>query len=186
LIDWLKANPDKATLGTGGLGSTSQVLGIFFQKRTNTRFQFIPYRNGIAVALQDMLAGHIDFLFSVAANAVPLLRAGTIKGYAVTSRERLGVVPEIPTVDEAGLPGFYMSNWHGIWASKGISPATRDALNVAVVETLADPSVRRQLVALGQEIAPPERQTPDGLSSLQKEEIGKWWPIIREAGVKPE
>jgi tripartite-type tricarboxylate transporter receptor subunit TctC len=186
LIEWLKANPDKATLGTGGLGSTSQVLGIFFQKRTGTRFQFIPYRTGVGVAIQDMLAGHIDILFSVAANAVPLLRAGTIKGYAVTAKERLAVVPEIPTVDEAGLPGFYMSNWHGVWASKGISPAIRDTLNAAVVETLADPAVRKQLADLGQEIAPRERQTPEGLASLQKDEIGKWWPIIREAGVKAE
>jgi tripartite-type tricarboxylate transporter receptor subunit TctC len=96
------------------------------------------------------------------------------------------VVPEIPTVDEAGLPGFYMSNWHGIWAPKGISPAIRDALNAAVVDTLADPPVRRQLVDLGQEIAPRERQTPEGLATLQKDEIEKWWPIIREAGLKAE
>jgi tripartite-type tricarboxylate transporter receptor subunit TctC len=185
-VEWLKANPDKTTLGTGGLGSTSQVIGLFFQKRTGTRFQFVPYRNGIAVALQDMLAGHIDFLFSVAANAVPLLRTGDIKGYAVTSSERLGVVPEIPTVDEAGLPGFYMSNWHGIWAPKGVSPDIRNALNAAVIETLADPSVRRHLVDLGQEIAPRDRQTPEGLAALQKDEIEKWWPIIREAGLKLE
>ncbi len=186
LIEWLKANPQSATLGTGGLGSTSQVLGLFFQKRTGTRFQLIPYRNGIAVALQDMLAGHIDFLFSVAANAVPLLRSGMIKGYAVTARERLGVVPDIPTVDEAGLPGFYMSNWHGLWAPKGIAPAIRDRLNAALVESLADPAVRRRLVDLGQEVAPRAQQTPDGLASLQKDEIGKWWPIIRDAGLKTE
>jgi tripartite-type tricarboxylate transporter receptor subunit TctC len=151
LIDRLKVNPDKAALGTGGLGSTSQVIGLFFQKRTGTRFQFIPYRAGIAVALQDMLAGHIDFLFSVAANAVPLLRAGDIKGYAVTSNRRLGAVPEIPTVDEAGLPGFYMSNLHGLWAPKGISPDIRNALNAGVIATLADPSVRGHLVDLGQQ-----------------------------------
>lgn len=186
LIAWLKADPGKATLGTGGLGSSSQVLGLFFQKRTGTRFQFIPYRNGIAVALQDMLAGHIDFLFSVAANAVPLLRSGTIRGYAVTAKERLSVVPDIPTVDEAGLPGFYMSNWHGIWAPKGIAPAVRDTLNAAVVATLEDPPTRRQLADLGQEIAPRDRQTPGGLASLQKDEIAKWWPIIAEASQKAQ
>lgn len=186
LIGWMKANPGKATLGTGGLGSSSQVLGLFFQKRTGTRFQFIPYRNGIAVALQDMLAGHVDFLFSVAANAVPLLRSGAIKGFAVTAKERLGVVPTIPTVDEAGLPGFYMENWHGIWAPKGISAPVRDTLNAAVVATLEDPTTRRQLADLGQEIAPRDRQTPDGLASLQKDEIAKWWPIIAEASQKAQ
>jgi tripartite-type tricarboxylate transporter receptor subunit TctC len=124
--------------------------------------------------LPHIFLRHIDFIFSVAANAVPLLRAGEIKGYAVTSNERLGEVPEIPTLDEAGLPGFYMSNWHGIWAPKGISPAIRNALNAAVIETLADPSVRRHLVDLGQEIAPLERQTPEGLAALQKDEIEKW------------
>src|SRR5262249_10454705 len=126
------------------------------------------------------------FLFSVAANAVPLLRAGDIKGYAVTSSERLGAVPEIPTVDEAGVPGFYMSNWHGLWAPKGVSLDIRNALNAGVIETLADPSVRRHLVDLGQQIAPRERQTPGGLAALQRDEIEKWWPIIREAGLKAE
>jgi tripartite-type tricarboxylate transporter receptor subunit TctC len=186
LIAWLKANPDKATQGTGGTGTVAHVLGVFFQKRTNTRFQFIPYRSGVGMAMQDIVAGQIDLLFSVAASAVPLLRAGTIKGYAVTSQNRLGVAPEIPTVDEAGLPGFYMSNWHGIWAPKGTPPAIINRLNLAVVDALADPAVRRRLVDLGQEIAPRDRQTPEGLALLQNSEIDKWWPIIKEAGIKVE
>jgi tripartite-type tricarboxylate transporter receptor subunit TctC len=184
-INWLKSNPDKATQGSGGPGSVSHVLGAFFQRKTHTNFQFIPYRSGVGVAMEDMVAGHIDFLFSVAANAVPLLRSGAIKGYAVTAKDRLGVLPEIPTVDEAGLPGFYMSNWHGIWAPKGIAPAVRNALNAALVETLADTAARKRLVDLGQEIAPRERQTPDGLAALHASEIEKWWPVIREAGIKP-
>src|SRR5262249_39764945 len=133
-----------------------------------------------------MIAGHIDFLFSVAANAVPLLRAGTIKGYAVTAKERLAVVPEVPTVDEADLPDFYMSNWHGIWAPKDIAPGVRDILASAVAESLADPTVRKRLTDLGQEIAPRDRQTPAGLAALHQSEIAKWWPIIREAGIKLE
>jgi tripartite-type tricarboxylate transporter receptor subunit TctC len=186
LIDWLKANPEKRTQGTGGPGSVSHVLGAFFQKRTNTRFQFIPYRTGVGVAIQDMIAGHIDLLFSVAANAVPLLRAGTIRGYAVTAKERLGVIPDVPTVDEAGLPGFYMSNWHGIWAPKGISPTVNNVLNAAIADTLADATVRKKLIDLGQEVAPRDRQTPKGLASLYKDEVEKWWPIIRGAGIKLE
>jgi tripartite-type tricarboxylate transporter receptor subunit TctC len=183
-IEWLKANPNAATQGTGGPGSVSHVLGVFFQKRTGTNFRFIPYRSGVGQAIQDMIAGHIDFLFSVAANAVPLLRAGTIKGYAVTAKERLAVVPEVPTVDEAGMADFYMSNWHGIWAPKGVAPTVRDVLDAAIVETLADPAVRKRLEDLGQAIAPRDRQTPDGLATLHRSEIRKWWPIIREAGIK--
>jgi len=186
LIAWLKANPDKATQGTGGAGTVAHVLGVFFQKKTNTRFQFIPYRSGVGMAMQDMVAGQIDLLFSVAASAVPLLRAGSIKGYAVSSPNRLGVAPEIPTVDEAGLPGFYMSNWHGIWAPRGAPPAAINRLNLAIVDALADPAVRGKLVDLGQEIAPRNRQTPEGLASLQNAEIDKWWPIIKQAGIKVE
>jgi tripartite-type tricarboxylate transporter receptor subunit TctC len=186
LIAWLKANPDKATQGTGGTGTVSHVLGVFFQKRTSTRFQFIPYRSGVGMAMQDLVAGQIDLLFSVAASAVPLLRAGTIKGYAVTSEHRLGVAPEIPTVDEAGLPGFHMSNWHGIWAPKGTPAAVVNRLNLAIVDALADPVVRKRLVDLGQEIAPRQRQTAEGLASLQSAEIDRWWPIIKEAGIKVE
>jgi tripartite-type tricarboxylate transporter receptor subunit TctC len=186
LITWLKANPDKATQGTGGIGTVAHVLGVFFQNTTGTRFQFIPYRSGVGMAMQDMVAGQIDLLFSVAASAVPLLRAGTIKGYAVTSQNRLDVAPEIPTVDEAGLPGFHMSNWHGIWAPKGTSPTVLHRLNSAIVDALADPIVRKRLADLGQQIAPRDRQTPEGLTALQKSEIDKWWPIIKEAGIKVE
>ncbi len=186
LIAWLKANPDKVTQGTGGIGTVAHVLGVFFQNMTNTRFQFIPYRNGVGMAMQDMVAGQIDLLFSVAASAVPLLRTGVIKGYAVTSQSRLEVAPDIPSVDEAGLPGFYMSNWHGIWAPKGTSPAVVNRLNSAIVETLADPIVRKRLVDLGQQIAPRSRQTPEGLAELQKRETEKWWPIIKEAAIRAE
>jgi tripartite-type tricarboxylate transporter receptor subunit TctC len=186
LIAWLKANPDKASAGTGGAGSVSHVGGVFFQKETDTRFQFVPYRLGVVAAMQDLVAGHIDMMFSVAASAVPQLRAGTIKGYAVTAKSRLAVAPEIPTVDEAGLPGFYMSNWHGLWAPKGTPKAVVGTLNAAVVNALAEPAVRQRLADLAQEIPPRDQQTPEGLAALHKAEIEKWWPIIKEAGIKVE
>jgi tripartite-type tricarboxylate transporter receptor subunit TctC len=182
-IGWLKANPDKATEGTGGTGTVAHVLGVFFQQRTGTHFQFVPYRGGVGPAMQDLLAGNIDMMFSVAANAVPLIRSGTIKAYAVTAERRLETVPDVPTVDEAGLPSFYAANWHGLWVPKGTPPATISLLNQAVVATLADPDVRAHLADLGQDIAPREQQTPQGLARLQKAEIEKWWPIIKDAGI---
>lgn len=186
LIDWLRANPDKATQGTGGPGTVAHLLGVFIQKRTGTRFQFVPYRGGVGPAMQDLLAGNIDLMMSVAANAVSLVRSGSIKAYAVTAPHRLAAVPDVPTVDEAGLPSFYASNWHGIWAPKGTPPETIAMLNHAIVKTLADPDVRNRLADLGQEVAPDEQQTPTGLASFQKAEIEKWWPVVKDAGITPQ
>jgi tripartite-type tricarboxylate transporter receptor subunit TctC len=178
LITWLKANPGKASEGTTGPGGSSHVAGIYFQKETGTRFQLVPYR-GAAPIMQDMLAQRIDLMFDFAANSVPQVRYGTIKAYAVTAPSRLPAAPEIPTVDEAGLPGFYMSAWEGVWAPKGTSKDVIGKLNAAIVAALADPSVRRQLVELGQQIYPRDQQTPEALAALQQAEIKKWWPIIK-------
>jgi tripartite-type tricarboxylate transporter receptor subunit TctC len=185
LIAWLKSNPDKATQWTAGLGTTQHLAGTFLQKETGTRFQFIPYRGGPA-AWQDVLAGRIDLSIDLAATALPLVQAGTIKGYAVTAKARLAVSPEIPTVDEAGLPGFYMSAWQAIFAPKGTAKAIIGKLNAAVVDALADPVVRSRLAAIGQEIPPRDQQTPEALAAYQKAEIEKWWPIIKAAGIKAE
>ncbi len=185
LISWLKANPDKASAGTGGAGGASHVAGIYFQKQTRTRFAFISYR-GLGPAMQDLVAGQIDILFDYAANSLPQVRSDTIRAYAVTAPSRLSAAPEIPTVDEAGLPGFYISAWHAFFVPKGTPPTIVGVLNQAAIEALADPIVRRRLNDLGQEIYPRDQQTPEALAAFHKAEIDKWWPLIKAAGIKSE
>lgn len=184
-IGWLKANPDKATEGHAGVGSPSQVAGVYFQNQTGTRFQYVPYR-GSGPIMQDMMAGQIDFTFDQAANSLPQVRGGTIKAYAVTAKTRLAAAPEIPTVDEAGLPGFYISVWHGLWVPKGTPQEVVDRLDSAVKAALADDKVSARLKELGQDIPPPDQQTPQGLGAMQKAEIEKWWPLIKAADIKVE
>src|SRR5262245_13807406 len=183
LIAWLKANPDKASAGTTGPGGVGHVVGVFFQKETGTQFQFVPYR-GVGPAMQDMIAGQIDIMFDTAANSVPQVRAGNVKGFAVTAKTRLTVAPDLPTADEAGLPGFYMSNWRGLWAPKGTPADIIAKLNGAVRSALADPAVQKRLIELGQELLPADQLTPEALGALQRAEIERWWPVIRAAKIK--
>jgi tripartite-type tricarboxylate transporter receptor subunit TctC len=183
LIGWLRDNPSKASAGTTGPGGVGHVVGVFFQQQTKTQFEFVPYR-GLAPAQQDMIAGQIDIMFDTAANSIPQVRAGNIRGFAVTSKSRLAVAADVPTVDEAGLPGFYMSNWRGLWAPKGTPADVVTKLNAAVRNALADPNVRKRLVELGQELLPEDQLTPEALGTLQKAEIERWWPVIRAANIK--
>jgi tripartite-type tricarboxylate transporter receptor subunit TctC len=183
LIAWLKANPGKAMVGTTGVGGASHLAGILFQNTTGTNIQIVPYR-GAAPRMQDMLSGQIHLAFDQAASSLPQVRGGNLQAYAVTSKTRLAVAPDIPTVDEAGLPGFYISVWHGLWSSKGTPKDVVRRLNAAAVDALADPTVRQRLTELGQELPAPEQQTPEALRTYQKAEIDKWWPIIRAAGIK--
>jgi tripartite-type tricarboxylate transporter receptor subunit TctC len=185
LITWLKANPDKASQGT--TGSLSRVAGVLFQKVTGTQFQFVPYRGG-GQEMQDLTAGYIDLVIDVTGGTgLQEQVAGNLyKVYAVTSKSRLAAAPEIPTVDEAGMPGFNISSWYGLFAPKGTPRAVIGKLNAAVGDALADAGVRQRLVDLGQEIPPRDQQTPEALGALQKAEIEKWWPIIKAANIKAE
>jgi tripartite-type tricarboxylate transporter receptor subunit TctC len=185
LIGWLKANPNKATAGTAGPGSGAHVAGVFFQTLTGTNFSFVPYR-GAGPALNDLMAGHIDLMFDQATNSLAQVRGGNVRAYAVTSRSRLASAPDIPTVDEAGLPGLYIAYWHGIWAPKNTPGEVIAKLNAAILAALANPAVQQRFLELGQETPPPEGQTPAALKSHQTAEIEKWWPIVKTANIKAE
>ena len=185
LVDYVKANPEKVTAGTGGAGTPAHLSAAYLQQRIGSNFQIVHYR-GAAPAMQDMIAGHIEINFDQAANAIPQVKAGRVKAFAVTSAKRLASAPDIPTVDEAGLPGFYMAVWHGIWAPAGTPASTIARLNAAAMEALADPAVRKRLEDLGQEIMPPEQQGAAALGAHHKAEIEKWWPLIKAAGIKAE
>jgi tripartite-type tricarboxylate transporter receptor subunit TctC len=184
-LAWLKAQGDTATAGTGGVGSSSHVGGVLLQNLTGARFRFIHYR-GPGLVHQDLVGERIDWLLSNPTDGLPLLRSENIKAYAVTAPSRAAIAPDIPTVDEAGLPGFYLGSWSGIWAPKGTPETAIARLNAAIVDALADPMARQRLAAIGQEIFPREQQTPEALRAYQRAEIDKWWPIIKAAGIKAE
>ena len=175
-------NPDKATLGIG----TVDIAGFYFQRETGTRFQFVPYSRGAAPRIQDLVAGQIDMAITDPIAALPQVRAGTIKAFGVTTKTRVPSAPDIPTLDEAGLPGFDVSAWHGVWVPKGTPKNIISKLNAAAIDALGVPTVRARLADLGQEIFSPDQQTPAALGAFQKAEIEKWWPIIKAAGIKAE
>jgi tripartite-type tricarboxylate transporter receptor subunit TctC len=185
LIAWLKTNPDKASAGTGGTGGVAHVGGVFFQKETGTRFQFVPYR-GTNLAQQDLIGGQIDLLFDQAVSALENVKAGKMRAYAVTAKTRLSSAPDIPTVDEAGLPGFYMSVWNALWVPKGTPKEIVNKLNLAAKDAMADPTIRKRLEGMGLDIPALDQQTPEALGAFQKAEVEKWWPIIKAANIKAE
>jgi len=186
LIAWLKANPGKATAGTIGVGSPSHVGGLYFQSLTGTSFQIVPYR-GAAPAMQDLIAGQIDLRFGAeASQTLPYLRDGTLKALAVMGETRWPAVPEIPTIDEAGLAGLHLPFWQAVWAPKGTPQEIVTRLNAIIVEALNEPAMRQRLTDLGQDVFPRAQQTPEALAAFHKAEIDKWWPIIRQAGIKGE
>jgi tripartite-type tricarboxylate transporter receptor subunit TctC len=185
LIAYLKANPDKASVGIAGVGATGHLSGIAFQKETGTRFQFVPYR-GNAPAMQDLLAGQIDFMIEPSSNFKSLLAAGSVKPFAITGKTRLASSPDIPTADEAGLPGFFASLWYGLWVPKDTPKEIIAKLNATMVQVLANPLVQKRLGDLGIEGSSPDQQSPEALRSFQKAESERWWPVIRAANLKGE
>lgn len=182
LVAWVKANPGKASYGTGGAGTPSHVMAEEFSRKV-APLNIIHYR-GSGPAMQDVVAGHVDLSFDQAATALTFARAGRVRAYAVTSPTRLASAPDIPTVDEAGMPGFYMSVWHGVWMPRGTPPDIIAKVNAAIREALADPEVRKRFADLGQEVPPPEQQTPAELAAWHKAEIEKWVPLVKAANIR--
>jgi tripartite-type tricarboxylate transporter receptor subunit TctC len=185
LIAWLKANHNKVVQGHNGSGGAQHLCGIELQRAAGVSWQFVPYR-GAAPALQDVIGGRVDVLCPSPAGSLAMVQSGLMRAYAVTGSTRLPALPDIPTAEESGFPELHILVWGGLFAPKGTPKNAIAKLNSAVMSSLANPAVRRQLANLGQEIPPPERQTPEALRALQKAEIEKWWPIIKEAGIKAE
>jgi tripartite-type tricarboxylate transporter receptor subunit TctC len=183
LVAWMKGRT--TLVGTAGVGSASHVGAVLFQRETGVRITPVHYR-GTAPAMIDLVAGQIDVMFDQPSNSLPQVRDGAIKVYAVTSATRLQTAPDIPTVDEAGLPHFYVEVWHGLWAPKGTPPEIVAKLNAAAQEALRDPLVRERLTALGLSFPDPADLSPAALGALQKSEIAKWWPIVKLADIKGE
>jgi len=185
LIAWIKANPDKATEGNSGIGSPSHVSGILFQQAINSPIQMIPYR-GAGDSTQAIVSGQIDVLLNTPAVSMAQLKAGQVKVFAVTDKRRLAIAPDIPTTDEAGLPGFYFTFWHAFWVPKGTPKPIVAKLNAALRATLNDPDIKKKLDGLAQVVFPPEEQSPEALAKFQAAEIAKWWPVIKAAGIKAQ
>jgi tripartite-type tricarboxylate transporter receptor subunit TctC len=185
LIAYLKANPDKASVGIAGVGATGHLTGISFQRETGTKFQFVPYR-GNAPAMQDLLAEQIDFMIEPSSNFKSLVGAGSVKPFAITGRTRLPSSPGIPTADEAGLPGFFASLWYGLWVPKDTPKEIIAKLNATLMQVLADSPVQKRLEELGIQITPSAQQTPEALRAFQKAETERWWPIIKASNLKVE
>ena len=181
LVEWMKANPGEAKFVNQN--AAAQVSGILLQQLTNTKVNFIPYR-GAGPAMTDLISGQVDLLVVQGAAALPQVRAGTIKAIANLSPQRSPSMADIPTSDEGGVKGWYMSGWFGFFAPKGTPKDVIAKLNGAMMQVLADPATKTRFTELGLDVASKDQQTPEGLAAFQKAEIEKWWPIIKSANIK--
>jgi tripartite-type tricarboxylate transporter receptor subunit TctC len=184
-VAWLKAQPAPPTAGTAGAGSGSHIAGLYFENITGVKLQYVPYR-GTGPAMNDLVAGQIDLIVDQTSNSIGQVRAGNIRAYAITDSRRVDSAVDIPTADEAGLPGFHMNLWSGMWVPKGTPKDIVARLNAATNDALNDPAVRKQLENLGLQMPPKDKLTPDALGAQQKAEIAKWWPMIKAGNVKVE
>jgi tripartite-type tricarboxylate transporter receptor subunit TctC len=182
LMAWLKARPTPATAGTAGAGSGSHIAGLYFENVTGIKLQYVPYR-GTAPALTDLVAGQIDLIIDQTSNSIAQVRAGTIRAYAVSDDKRVESASDIPSADEAGLPGFHMTLWSGLWVPKDTPKGIIAKLNAAAVEAMNDPAVRKKFEEMGLQMPPQDKLSPEALGAWQKAEVAKWWPMLKAANV---
>ena len=182
-LAWLKAQSSPPTAGTAGAGSGSHIAGLYLENAAGVKLQYVPYR-GTGPAMNDLVAGQIDLIVDQTSNSLPQVRAGNIRAYAITDSKRVASASDVPTVDEAGLPGFHMTLWSGLWVPKGTPKDVVAKLNAAAVDALNDPAVRKQFENLGLQMPPKDKLSPEALGSWQKAEIAKWWPMIKAANIK--
>jgi tripartite-type tricarboxylate transporter receptor subunit TctC len=182
LIAYVKANKDKVTYANAGLGAASHLCGMLFMTTIQTDLTTVPYK-GTADVIKDLLGGQVDFTCDQTTNTTSQIKADKIKVYAVTTKKRLASLPNIPTADEAGLKGFEVSVWHGLYAPKGTPKPVIDTLTKALQVALKDPTVKKRFADLGTEPVEEKRATPEALRAQLKAETDKWGPIIKKAGV---
>jgi tripartite-type tricarboxylate transporter receptor subunit TctC len=182
MIAYVKANKDSVTYANAGLGAASHLCGMLFMTAINTDLTTVPYK-GTAPAMNDLLGSQVDFMCDQTTNTTSQIKAGKIKVYGVTTKKRVPSLPNIPTMDEAGLPGFEVSVWHGLYVPKGTPKPVIDALTKALQAALHDANVKKRFAELGTEPVPDNRATPAALRAHLKAEIDRWGPIIKKAGV---
>jgi tripartite-type tricarboxylate transporter receptor subunit TctC len=185
LVAWIKANAEKVSQGTVGAGTVQHLCGVYMQNLIGAKWQFVPYRGG-SPAMQDLLSGQFNLMCTASGSFLPLVRSGQIRAYAITANTRSESAPDIPTVDEAGLPGLHLGVWNALWAPKGTPKDVVARINAAAVEALRDPAIRKRIIDMGLDMPPAHQLTPEALGQLHKAETEKWWPIIRAAGLKAE
>ena len=182
LITYVKANKANVNLANAGLGAVSHLCGMLFQKAVGVELHTVPYQ-GTAPALNALLGGQVDLLCDQTTQTMQHIKAGSVRLYGVTTLERIQGLPSAPTLNEAGLKGFEVKVWHGLYAPKGTPRAALDKFNEALRVALKDPAFAARMAELGAEIVPASKQTPEGLKTWLQQEIDKWGPVIRAAGV---
>ena len=179
---YVKANGNKVTLANAGLGAVSHLCGLLFMSQMGVELTTVPYK-GTGPAMNDLLGGQVDLLCDQTTQTVPFIKDGRIKVYGVTTHNRLGSLPNVPTLDEQGLTGFEVKVWHGMYAPKGTPKEVIDKLNAALKTAMADPHVKQRLAELSSDIPSADKMTPEGLRTHLTAEIAKWGPVIKKAGI---